>query len=477
MVIKGCCEKIIGYFRKYDKLPYLLAFLVVTTIQIYVYHDTCIDAFSKVNYEKSLTEYYNQMALLYFLTYKYGFIGRALIGSVIYGFYFLVDNISFLLFQIHVDYISFGIIFRCLMIIYLNAVMCVIVYKLMQMLKLKIGIRRYYLLFLIGMISSLFFTGFEYRLNDYPLFMLQLFAIYLVLNQKEWLAFIPMVFMILIHEGSILLTCPVVFAMMVAVHLHDDSVSKRKTYLRMALMGFFLVLLSFYFLKLQAYVNPSDLADRICADMLEGLGRSIGQDAVNTARRYCSLVSQVVYSDGTTKWNSPVVCEYNYKLQFVSWLCTIVYFLTLLPIVILTVKRVHQSIRMSEGWFVKLEKVAVVSAGFLTVLPLIVFKEDIARWILFFWIYYCILAFYGLYIRNEMVLDILDSIRFKVVSWMKESKTNIAPILVYYISIIPMGGGPINVIYYHLYACIGYFTFNYCSVILDAVENWMMSIN
>ena len=353
------------------------------------------------------------------------------------------------IFGVNVSLIMFTAFCKYAFLVFMNVVLVFVMVRVLRVLHANIGNKAYYMYLMYICAMNVYVVGFEYRYTDYILFMLQVAGVYFAIKRKEFLALITMIVSLFVHEGSLLLSCPIVFIIIIAVHLHDDAKSKTKAYIKMVLMGMILMLISMYFLKFQGYFYDESTIDKIHMDMLTDLGYPINEDTINRINVDCKLTRQIILCVGTTKWNASLTPsgEYDYASMFISHLTTLFYAITLLPIVICIAKRLIRNLKRTKSIFIKLEKLLIMTTGVIAMLPMIIFKEDIARWITFIWVYYAFLGFYGLYTNSEVVIGALDDMANKVKNLLAVSKTNIAPVLVYAVSILPFGGGAINYVY------------------------------
>ena len=402
-----------------------------------------------------------------YISYKYGFVSRGLLNTIIYLLYLPVSWILGF-FNIRLSLFLFTVICKYIFLIPLDVILASVMVKILKVLYDRLGNKAYYVYLVYICMFNVYIVGFEYRYTDYILFMLQIASVYFVLKRKELLALVPMIASLCIHEGSLLLTCPVVFIIAVTMHLHDDAKSKAKSYAKLFAIGIVLLTLGMYFLKFQGYFHDESSVVQVYKDILSDMGAPVNADWVNRVSNSCRLAWQLMLSEGTTKWNNVSSAEYNggeynYAAMFVSLVSTVIYVLTLLPILITALKYLIPNIKNTKSVFIRFEKILIMSAGVLAVLPFIIFKEDIARWITFIWLYYLILMIYEMYQNSDIPFNIFYKVKDKALSLLKVSKTNIVPILLYFSAILPFGGGVINLWYILItYEIVGPFMVNYC---------------
>ena len=498
MVVDKRMKKIKSYFNIDNKNLPVLLFFIILVLQTFLYVLSTVYILKQMGITRDFynlplqcnpdgtpfdvssreTAYFGFIAA-YYISYKYGVVPRGFVNSIIYLFYMPIHAL-FGLFGINFSFIVAAVIFKYLLLILLDIILVNVFVKILKYLHERIGNKAYYMYFVLICVMNVYVVGFEYRYTDYVLFMLQIAGIYFAIKRKDILALLTMVLSLFVHEASLLLSCPIVFAIILARHLHDDAKSKVKSYLRMFAMGAVLLLVAMYFLKFQGYFHDESSVTQVYSDILTDMGVPVNENSLGHMDIDFKLVRQFLFNAGTTKWNNDIIADgvYDYETQFLSLLTTLFYTLTLLPITICVAKNLIKNLKNTKSVFVKFEKILIAIAGIIAMMPMIIFKEDIARWITFIWIYYAFLGFYGLYTNSEIVINVYDSIVTKVKKLLDVSKTNIVPVIIYTMAILPCGGAAIN--YLYIWICfhiVRPFMFGYFPGVVEKAIQIMKVLN
>lgn len=360
--------------RKTSILKYMLLLFVIAVV------------FAVVYFEGGMNE---QNAAALAISYKYGFLSRGFVGTILAVLYDIGINLytyrRILLFSAAATvflYILIFILYYCLLI---------------KCKEQNISYMKWGILFLSFYMFSEYMTVNNFgRLDEYLMIITVISLILLVLEKVEWLLIPLCVVAVCVHSGFVFTNAAIILIFLIW-KIHTHSGTKKIKYM-IILAGTFITI-SALFLYFQLFQKPVSM--EVYNQVLD-IARQLspnGPDQINGAYSLLNseLLKQDVYSEEWI-WHKVNYIEFPFFILFY------------LPYIILGYKFFRKLIRGAEK---KRDKwmYLLLALGIGTILPEMILKVDYGRWMFCIVFYYLTLLLIMLACGDEYFICILkDSV-------------------------------------------------------------------
>ncbi len=350
-----------------------------------------------------------QDTTVFALSYKYGFISRGLLGTI----WQWVDKI------VPFTVMNFWGILRLsqlVTVVYFLSLLGFYYVVLKKSPKNKINQVGYLLIFLSVFCYPMFLTLENFgRLDEYLMIITLLSLILLIEEKVEWLIFPLCILAMMLHQGYVFLEGNIVMALLFYKAMKNKS--KRKKYLCIFIISAIAILVLLIYFELYGHANNAGVFDEVVtnAKSLSQDGNSYSESLVNH-----EILGKDVY--GEEQW----LRKMNYwEAPFVA--------LFFWPYLVIGGYFISQLLKKGYGLDEKLGYI-VVALGSTTVLPEVLLKVDLGRYIFSVFFYYIAIVLSLIAMRDLHVISIMDTITGRL----KEKMPMAELIVVYPLIFMPL---------------------------------------
>ena len=363
------------------------------------------------------------------LNYEYGLTPRGLINEIVVNFVnFAFDGKNYLETQMVLRYVT---------IVLFDVYFLRFIYKKGTELRKKYGHIIYpIILFSMFFVFQFFVVTFDYASYDVYLVALMFMSLCFIHKDKPFLIIIPMVLMMFLHEGSLFMFMPVIYAFLLKKTINADRNTKIKYWSAIMISGILMSAIFIYFSMfawrnhtLEQYDEYMHYLMNLYAMPQMGYGFEFIADE--------TFVKQEFLGAHLSTFD-PSFYKYPVSYAIYCWATTGAYLLIYTPILI-GLRGVYSKFRLvTQSKIDKLKYALILIAQPLALLPFIVLKTDEGRWFRDIVLYYLILFFYKLY--TEDCSEIVEILKTKIVNLynlFKASLQNKLCLIVWFIFLYP----------------------------------------
>ena len=337
-----------------------------------------------------------QNTTAYLFSYKYGFIPRGLVGTVINGFFDLVGVQLTYNMMLGISLLATVLLFICIFALYIAV--------------LKRTERKSYAYYALTFLSVICFPMFLTwnnfgRLDEYLIIATVLSVILLITEKAEWLVILLCLASCFIHVGFVFTNAGVILAIL--LYKVIDNSKKRAKYLALLLIVFLECAVSFVITELVTSPVSQEAFDIIVdkAQVIADQGGNMAhfQDAYSLLNS--ELLKESVYSD-----------ENVWRIK--NYVEAPIFIIFFLPYIIIGLQIFVSVIRKQDKNIDKLKYLSLL-LGILTIVPELILKVDYGRWMFNILLYYSLVLVYLLSRNDISFTEVLEKKLKKTVELIK----------------------------------------------------------
>ncbi len=325
-----------------------------------------------------------QNTTAYLFSYKYGFIPRGLIGTVI---------------NFACDLVGIPLTYNVMLLISMMAtiLLFVLLFVLFYVVLKRTTSTRliYYVLAFLAIICfPMFLTWNNFgRLDEYLIILTLASVILLITEKAEWLVVIFCLAACFVHVGFVFTNAGVILAILLYKAINNRD--KRGKYITL-LMAVFIVCAAVFIIT-ELLTGPISTDDY---NYIVDKAKVIAEQGGNTANfndAYSLLDSELLKQDVYTNEN---------VWRIKNWVEAPIFFILFLPYIIVGIKVFVDTIRRQSKALDKLKYLALL-LGCLTIVPELILKVDYGRWVYNILLYYVIITAFMLVQNNNTFNEVL----------------------------------------------------------------------